>query len=91
LFPGGRSGFGSTTSLADAREALADRCVPHGRTETVSVADAEGRLLAASVTANRAIPHHDRAAVDGWVEVAEAAEGVPAEATVTVQHWDRCP
>jgi hypothetical protein len=30
-------------------------------------------------------------AADGWVEVAEAAEGVPAEATVTVQHWDRCP
>ena len=30
------------------------------------------------------------AAGDGWVQIPESSQGVPADATVAVQHWERC-
>ena len=65
-----RAGFKGRTRLADAREQLREIADPHGRTETLPVADADrhadGRVLAEAVTASRAAPHYERAAMDGY-------------------------
>jgi molybdopterin molybdotransferase len=60
------SGFEAVTRLADAREQLRARCEPHGRTTAQETAEAVGRILADSVDAGRAVPHYDRAAMDGY-------------------------
>jgi molybdopterin molybdotransferase len=60
------SGFEEVTTLDDARGALRDICVSHGRTEACSVEDADGRILASPVRAGRDVPHYDRAAMDGY-------------------------
>ncbi|TMT87511.1 molybdopterin molybdotransferase MoeA [Haloterrigena sp. H1] len=66
------AGFKMRTPVDEARrilrEAVADRGdadVPCG-TETVDVARADGRALAAPVTAARNVPHYRRAAMDGY-------------------------
>ncbi|ELZ22152.1 molybdopterin molybdotransferase MoeA [Natrinema limicola] len=66
------AGFKVRTPVAEARRilraAVADRGdadVPCG-TETVDVARADGRVLAAPVTAARNVPHYRRAAMDGY-------------------------
>ena len=61
-----RAGFKRRTRLADARERLQEVADPHGRTETLSVADADGRVLAEVVAASRDVPHYERAAMDGY-------------------------
>lgn len=71
----GAAGFGTTTSFADALDALAALCDPLARTATVPLAEADGRVLAEPVTAARAIPHYDRAASDGWAVRASDTEG----------------
>ncbi len=66
------AGFKVRTPVDEARrilrEAVADRGdddVPCG-TETVDIARADGRVLAAPVTAARNVPHYQRAAMDGY-------------------------
>jgi molybdopterin molybdotransferase len=60
------SGFKDRTRVAEARERLLERVVPHGRTERLPLTEADGRVLASAVTAPRAVPGYDRAAMDGW-------------------------
>lgn len=78
---GGRTGFGETTTLADARDALADCCDPLDRTDDIPVEAADERVLATAVTAERAIPHYERAAKDGWAvraaDTLDASDGSP--------------
>jgi len=64
-------GFASVTPLAEAREILGEHCEPHGRTEVVAVGEAAGRVLATPARAGRAVPHYDRAAMDGYAVRAE--------------------
>jgi len=59
-------GFRERTRLAAARERLLDSLFPVDRTETVPVADADGRALAERVDAPRPVPHYARAAMDGF-------------------------
>ena len=61
-----RSGFKDKTRLAAARERLLDAVTPHGRTEEVPLASADGRALAEPVVAARNVPHYPRAAMDGY-------------------------
>ncbi|WP_277555192.1 molybdopterin molybdotransferase MoeA [Halobaculum limi] len=61
-----RSGFKQRTRVAAARERLLSAVDPHGRTETVSLAAADGRAVAAATTAPTPVPGYDRAAMDGW-------------------------
>jgi molybdopterin molybdotransferase len=65
------SHFGSVTQLAAARDQLREICQPHGRTERCALEDATGRVLATDVSADRAVPHYDRAAMDGYAVRAE--------------------
>lgn len=60
------SGFKEQTSLADAQERLFDNIRPIDRTEHVSLAAADGRILAEPIVANRDVPHYRRAAMDGY-------------------------
>jgi molybdopterin molybdotransferase len=57
---------GELMRAADALDTLRDRLIPVVGTETVALADAAGRILAEDVTAPRAVPPHDNAAVDGF-------------------------
>ena len=79
------SGFDDVTRLAAARERLLELVAPHGRTETVPVADAAGRPLATAVSARRAVPHYERAAMDGFaVRAADTQRAGRAPATLDV-------
>ncbi|MFB6128735.1 MAG: gephyrin-like molybdotransferase Glp [Halorhabdus sp.] len=69
------SGFRSVTRLAEARERLLDGVSPHGRTEHVPLEEADGEILAESVVADRAIPHYERAAMDGYAVRATDTHG----------------
>lgn len=71
----GRSGFEEITPLAGAREVLAKLCAFHGRTETIPVESGAGRVLGESLSAPRAVPHYDRAAMDGFAVRAEDTFG----------------
>ncbi|WP_440989070.1 molybdopterin molybdotransferase MoeA [Haloarchaeobius baliensis] len=69
------SGFRERTRIDDARERLREAVSPVDRTETVAVADADGRTLAESVAARRAVPGESRAAVDGFAVAASTTFG----------------
>ncbi|MFB6171027.1 MAG: gephyrin-like molybdotransferase Glp [Haloarculaceae archaeon] len=60
------SGFKEVTRLADARDRFAEAVTPTERTERVPVSTAQDRVVAAAVTAERAVPHYARAAMDGY-------------------------
>jgi molybdopterin molybdotransferase len=70
----GDSGFKEVTRVPAARERLLDRVSPVGA-DTVELARAEGRALAAPVEARRAVPGYTRAAMDGWAVRAEDTFG----------------
>ncbi len=57
---------GALTPAAEALARLEATVHPVADTETVALADADGRVLAAAVTAPRDVPPHDNAAVDGY-------------------------
>lgn len=60
------SEFASLTPLAEARSRLLDHVDPIDRTETLALEDADGRVAAETVAAQRAIPHYERVAMDGY-------------------------
>ena len=70
-----RRGFKERTRLDDARDALAERVGPHGRTRQVDLEVATGLVTAAPVTADRDVPHYNRAAMDGWAVRAADTHG----------------
>ncbi len=60
------AGFKERTRVEAARERLLDRVAVHDRTERVALEAADGRTVATAVTAERAVPHDRRAAMDGF-------------------------
>ena len=83
------AGFKDRTRLATARERLLSRVTPHARTETVPVADADGRAIAEPVAANRPVPHYPRAAMDGFAVRAEDTFGASARSPAVLKRADR--
>ncbi len=75
-------GFQSVMRLDDAHKRLQEVCEPHGRSERVAIEHAVGRILAEPVSADRAVPHYDRAAMDGYAvraqDTFDAGEQSPA-------------
>ena len=57
---------GALTPAADALARLESVVHPIAETESVGLRAANGRILAETVTAERAVPPHDNAAVDGY-------------------------
>ena len=82
-------GFRDRTRLAAARDALLDAVAPLDRTESVPVADADGRVLADPVTPARPVPHYDRAAMDGYAVVAESTFGASDRSPNVLRVGDR--
>jgi len=72
---------GERTAVDDARAALLDLVAPVEETESVALADADDRVLATAIDAPRAVPHYDRAAMDGYAvraaDVVDAGERAP--------------
>ncbi|MWV63848.1 molybdopterin molybdenumtransferase MoeA [Halorubrum sp. JWXQ-INN 858] len=60
------AGFKRRTRVDDALTTLLDAAEPHGRTESVPVADADGRVVADPIDAPAPVPGYDRAAMDGY-------------------------
>ncbi|GAB3413569.1 molybdopterin molybdotransferase MoeA [Haloparvum alkalitolerans] len=60
------TGFKDRTRVADARETLLGAATPHGRVETVPLADADRHVVAEPVEAPAPVPGYDRAAMDGY-------------------------
>ena len=71
----GHEGFTEVTRLAAAREAVLGSVDPPERAESVPVVEADGRTLAESVAATRAVPEFDRAAMDGYAVRATDTHG----------------
>jgi len=65
------AGFKERTRVAAARERLLDTLSPFDRTETVSLTEADGRVNAEPLIAERPVPHYARAAMDGYAVCAE--------------------
>ena len=61
--------------MTAARETLLDAVSPHERTEDVPLRDADERVVAGEITAERAVPHYRRAAMDGFAVRAEDTFG----------------
>ncbi|AEI63759.1 gephyrin-like molybdotransferase Glp [Corallococcus macrosporus] len=74
------------TPLSAARQAAFDAIAP-AAPERVPLLDAQGRFLAAPVTASRSLPGCDNSAMDGWAVRAEETQGAtrdrPARLRVT--------
>ena len=60
------SEFDDVTPLGVARDRFRDLVETVDRTTTRAVAEAASDVLAAAVTARRAVPHYERAAMDGY-------------------------
>ena len=69
------TGFKRRTRVEAALETLLDAVDPHGRTETVPLREADGRVLAEAVDAPVPVPGYDRAAMDGYAVRAEDTFG----------------
>ncbi|WP_336343728.1 molybdopterin molybdotransferase MoeA [Halalkalicoccus ordinarius] len=70
-----RSGFKDRTRIDEARGRLLEAVSTHGRTERVPLGSADGRTIAARVTAPNPVPGYDRAAMDGYAVRAEDTFG----------------
>jgi molybdopterin molybdotransferase len=64
-----------TIPLEEALGFILDAAAPIARTERAHVSDADGRVLAAAVTASMDVPPFDRAAMDGFAVRAEDTFG----------------
>lgn len=75
------------TRVSAARQRLREISEPHHRTSRHPVASADGRVLAEAPTVDRAVPHYDRAAMDGYAvraaDVLDASERSPTTLSLT--------
>jgi molybdopterin molybdotransferase len=69
------AGFKRRTRVADALATLLDAADPHSRTESIPLADADGRVVAEPIDAPAPVPSYDRAAMDGYAVRAEDTFG----------------
>ncbi|MBV0923777.1 molybdopterin molybdotransferase MoeA [Halomicroarcula limicola] len=83
------AGFREHTPLSEALARFDEQVSPHGRTETVPVAEADERWLAAALTARRDVPGEARAAMDGYAVLAEDTLGASERAPVVLDRNDR--
>jgi molybdenum cofactor synthesis domain-containing protein len=81
--------FHSTISLTDAQDIIGATGEPLTRTETVSLRDARGRVLAEDVTASVDVPPFARAAMDGYAVRAADTAGAGRERPAVLRCLER--
>jgi molybdopterin molybdotransferase len=84
----GHEGFTEVTRLAAAREELLSVVDPPARTESVPVAEADGRTVADPVAATRDVPGFDRAAMDGYAVRATDTHDASGRSPVVLDETD---
>ena len=82
------AGFKDRTRVAAARDRLLDTVTPLSRTESVTLTEADGRVLATETTAARPVPHYARAAMDGFAVRAEDTFGAGDRSPATLDVAD---
>ena len=81
--------FTGTLLFEDAVRLVMEAAVPIARAARVSLADADGRVVATDVTAAIDVPPFNRAAMDGYAVVAADTFGASANAPKTLACVDR--
>jgi molybdenum cofactor synthesis domain-containing protein len=79
----------ATIPLDEARRLLDAAVAPIERTERVSIDDANGRVLARSISSSEDVPPFDRAAMDGYAVIAEDTFGASAGEPAALRLVDR--
>ena len=74
-----------TIPLDQALALVAESAVPVTRTEPLSLAEADGRVLAADIVAGADVPPFDRAAMDGFAVSAEDTFGASRQSPRTLR------
>ena len=81
------AGFEQYTRLVAARERLLAETVPLTRTAQLPLGQADERVVSTPLDANRAVPHYQRAAMDGYAvraaDTFDATDRSPASLRVT--------
>ncbi len=77
--------FAHTLSFEEALRDVLAAPKPIGRTERVSLAEADGRALVSEVIATFDVPPFDRAAMDGYAVIAADTSGASPEAPVKLR------
>lgn len=83
------SPFKERTTLDDARGELREVVEPHGRTETVPLEEADGRVLATTLESPSNVPHYPRAAMDGYAVRAEDTFGASDRSPVVLRESEK--
>ncbi|MFP4632870.1 MAG: gephyrin-like molybdotransferase Glp [Halobacteriales archaeon] len=83
-----KQGFRENVSLEQAVDGLL-RLLSPVDVETVDLEDSVGRVAAADVEAERAVPHYDRAAMDGYALRAEDTHGASETSPVRLDVVER--
>jgi len=82
------SGFKHRTALDVARRRLIEAVDPHDRTERLPLNMADGRAVAATITAPNPVPNYDRAAMDGFAVRSEDTIGASDRSPETLETVD---
>jgi molybdenum cofactor synthesis domain-containing protein len=77
--------FRETIPIDEALRIVADAARPLDRTVQVELSEANGRVLAAPIVADRDVPPFDRAAMDGYAVVAADTSGASPQAPARLQ------
>jgi molybdenum cofactor synthesis domain-containing protein len=81
--------FTSTISLAEARQLLNATVRPIARTERIGIAEASGRVAAATVMSPIDVPAFDRALMDGYAVIAADTAAATPESPAQLRLIDR--
>ena len=89
MIPSSMRPIRETIALDEALALILDAAAPIGRTERVALTAADGRVLAAPVTASMDVPPFDRAAMDGFAVRAEDTFGAGRHDPKTLRAIER--
>ncbi|MFC6615896.1 gephyrin-like molybdotransferase Glp [Halopenitus salinus] len=82
------AGFKDRTRVETARRILLEAVVPHGRSESVPLSEADGRVVAESIRAPNPVPGYDRAAMDGYAVRARDTFGASDRSPVVLDRTE---
>lgn len=78
--------FRELVGVFDARKALLDRCIPVGRTESLPITEACGRVLSENVRSLVSLPAFNRAALDGYAVRSADTHGARPQSPIILDH-----